>query len=593
MIKQKGAEYPARDDPIDVEEKPAEEITGTSERELDTSDEPKTNKLVWLKNYYMSHKKLAIPATVLVMLLIIFAAPFTRYPVLGLVMKQQVAVQVIDARSGKPVSETEVEIAGQNSRTDANGWTNFSAVPVGNKTVVATKKYYKDAQIKVPVPLTKKAEVKIRIEATGRQVPVVIKNKISGVGVKGATVKVLDTETKTDDKGEAIIVLPPNKETEEALISIAGFNELKTTIKVTEAQTLENTYAITPAGKIYFLSKKSGKLDVVKTNLDGSDRQTVLAGTGREEDQDTTLLASRDWKYMALKSRREGDNAKLYMIETANDKLTTMDEGDAGFSLVGWSNNYFTFLVIRNNVKNWESKRQSLKSFNAESKQLKTLDSSVGEGSHEYDQTQQSISNLYKLKNEIVYTKTWSTNNYTPFLLNSKKSTLESTKPDGSGRRVIRSFDMSPGIAYQNIAARLYTPNEVYLAVGGPSKYYEYINGEVKDATDAKDQFDKYYPTYLISPSDNASFWYKPRDGKNTLFTGNADGNDAKKVSELSEFTPYGWYSDGYLLVSKKGSELYIMPKKDSLEEKDAFKITDYHRSNQSYQGYGYGYGGL
>src|SRR6185369_16053847 len=114
---------------------------------------------------------------------------------------------------------------------------------------------------------------------------------------------------------------------------------------------------------IYFLSKASGKIDVVKTNLDGTDRQTVLAGTGKEEDTDTILLASRDWKYLALKSRRDGKAVKLYLIDTSNDKLTTIDEGNATFDMVGWQNDYFVYYVYRNNVKSWQPKGSSLKSY--------------------------------------------------------------------------------------------------------------------------------------------------------------------------------------------------------------------------------------
>src|SRR5205085_4643278 len=121
---------------------------------------------------------------------------------------------------------------------------------------------------------------------------------------------------------------------------------------------------------VYFLSKASGKIDIIKTNLDGTDRKTVLAGTGKEDQRNTVLLASKDWKYLALQSRRDSKLAKLYLIDTSTDKLSTIDEGDADFVLAGWKNHYFIYEVDRNGKNVWETNQQALKSFNADNQQL-------------------------------------------------------------------------------------------------------------------------------------------------------------------------------------------------------------------------------
>ena len=52
-----------------------------------------------------------------------------------------------------------------------------------------------------------------------------------------------------------------------------------------------------------------------------------------------------------------------------------------------------------------------------------------------------------------------------------------------------------------------------------------------------------------------------------------------------------GWYTDNYLLVSKGGSELYIAAAGNPDFSK-ALKVTDYHKPNIVYRGYGGGYGG-
>src|SRR6185295_2559549 len=109
-----------------------------------------------------------------------------------------------------------------------------------------------------------------------------------------------DTEATTADDGKAVLVVPADKQEDAVTLSGDGFNTISATLKVTTEEVEANSFKVAPSGKIYFLSNASGKIDLVKSNLDGTDRQTVLAGTGKEDKLNTVLLASRDWKYVAL-----------------------------------------------------------------------------------------------------------------------------------------------------------------------------------------------------------------------------------------------------------------------------------------------------
>ena len=96
----------------------------------------------------------------------------------------------------------------------------------------------------------------------------------------------------------------------------------------------------------------------------------------------------------------------------------------------------------------------------------------------------------------------------------------------------------------------------------------------------------------MQSPSGNVTFWSETRDGKNTLFVGDGQGANQKEIAKLSDYQTYGWYTEDYLLVSKDGSELYILGKDGIKKDSEALKIMDYHKPAMSYMGYG-GYGGL
>lgn len=561
--------------------------------EADLASKPKgDNKLKRLWNKYIEKKKATIPLTILLVVVVLMVVPFTRYKIVGVFYKKPLQVTIVDYKTGKPVSEATVIIPGVSTKTDSDGKATFQRVKAGPLVVRVDKNYYIHAEQGVLVPIKGTASVEIQIEATGRQVPVTVTNKITSKGVKGIVVKAGDSEARTDEAGKATIVLLPNRQTEKAVLSGDGFNTVDVEVVVTDSDVLENNFAVTPAGKIYFLSKKSGKIDVVKTSLDGADRQVVLEGTGREDDNDTVLLASRDWKYLALKSRRD-DKAKLYLITTTDDKLQTIDEGEAYFYPAGWSDNQFVYTVTRADVQQWQPKQQALKSFNAESRQLKTLDESEAEGSSNETYVANNFGQIYILDNMLVYTKDWTAGYLNYNLLSSKRMSINSIRPDSSDKKMLRDFDENPdGTSY--IAGKPYESQEVYYQVnqqGTTTTYFEYKGGNVIAATDVTaDKFNSFDPTYLISPSGNRTFWFEPRDGKNTLFLGNQDAGEEKEIATLSDFTPYGWYTESYLLVSKSGSELFVMSP-DSPSQ--ALKVTDYHKPDQSFIGYGYGYGGF
>jgi hypothetical protein len=435
--------------------------------------------------------------------------------------------------------------------------------------------------------------------ATGRQVRVKLTNKISGKPVSGASVSASGAKAKTDKNGLATLVIPSGASTQAATITVNGYNTTKVTVTASD-DLAKNTFGVVPAGKLYFLSNLSGAIDVVKTNLDGGDRQTVLAGTGSEDRYSTSLLASRDWKYLALLSKRAGQNASIYLIDTTNnDKLTTIDEGNASFSLVGWSGDRFINKVHRDTVPNWQPNQEALKSFDPSTGRTLLLDQTQGSGSGQNDYAIQSFGNPYLIGDQIVYAKSWSgfgANN----ALGDKQGEVDSIGADGSGHKTLKAFPALPPaniFGYQSIGVNtvLYEPDGLYIAVGNDGNgttYYDFDDGKITADADMTSEkfYTTPYPTFLLSPSGNKTFWADPRDGKNVLFTGDQDAKSPKQVGNgLSDYSAYGWFTDNYLLVSKNSSELYVMGKDGGTP----LKITDYYKPAINYQGYGGGYGGL
>lgn len=547
-----------------------------------------------LADWLRSHKKTSALLALLLIVVILLAVPWTRYPILGSFYKQTMNFALTDTDTHKPVSNATIRLAGKTVQTDGQGRASLK-VPVGDKSVTISKKYYQTLTQKVFVPIRKPATTNLAVKATGRQVPVTVTNKITGKPLENAVVKVLDADAKTDKDGHATLVVPAGKATQPLTLTASGFNPLTTEIQVTTDTVAANTFAMTPSGTVYFLSNLSGKIDVVKTNLDGSGRKTVLAGTGKENRQTTLLLASRDWKYLALLANRDGAD-KLYLIDTSSDALTTMDEGtDVNFNAKGWSNDTFVYTVDRQSAPLWQPGHQVLKSYNAASKKLNQLDQTTGSGTTATDAVSEQYGDVYIFpKGEIVFTKAVNAGFGHPGGITGQQVTLMSVKDDGTAKKTVKAFPV-PNTSYYTYANAVTVPDEpgsIYVQDPFADKtFYSYTNGQFQnDANMTAEKFYGPYNNYLLSPNGSQTFWSETRDGKSVLFTGDSNGDNGKQLASLSDYAAFGWYGENYVLATKNGSELYILPVSGTNQP---LKVSDYYRSGGFIKGYGGGYGGF
>lgn len=558
--------------------------------------EPKHNKFV----AFLQTKKGRIisgVAAVVVVLGLLFAIPTTRYAIAGLVIKKDISVLVLDAKYSKPVSGAQVTVDGKTAKTGADGTAHISQVPVGYWQVKVTKQYFKDSTTTQTVPILLgpgKTTGPIVITATGRVTPIAVTNKLNGTALKEVEVSAGGSTATTDKDGMANIVLPADKATVDATFTAKGYNTTTATITVADQKDARNNFALTPAGKIYFLSKRTGVINVMKSDLDGANASVSVTGTGKESDTQTVLLASRDWKYLALQASREENKTKLYLIDTSNDKLTTIDEGEnASFSPVGWSDHHFIYQVNRSNLHDWEAKRNSIKSFDATTGHIATIDDTEAVGNSQTYWGHEVYSSIYIVGDTLSYGKYWDNYYYSPAVLAGKKEAIFSVNADGSNKQVLKDFDTS---SFSYIESRLYRPSEVYYRLnprsGEASQYFEMADGKVTTTSEVNDNnFLQDYNTYLVSPSDKKTLWSESRDGKNVLLIGDETGANGKELTTDGSFATYGWFSDDYILLSKNSSELYIMPS-DPSRKQAPLKVTDYHKPARTFPGYGYGYGG-
>lgn len=519
----------------------------------------------------------------------IFALPISRYAVLGLVIKHDVTISVTDSVTSAPVSNASVTLHGKSIKTDAYGKAVIKA-PVGTTTLAVSKQYFKAYSVNFMVGYKSAQAKSVAIVATGRQVPITVVDAITGKPLAAAKVTILDTTSSTDAKGQAVIVLPTKNAVEKASISLTGYNTKDFTIQITDKVSAANSLSLVPVGSIYFLSNLSGNIDVIKTNLDGTNRQTVLAGTGKEDANNTSLLASRDWQYLVLKAQRDTSQPSLYLIETSNDKVTNFDSGNTDFNLIGWSGHNFLYDSTKNTILNNQTGHESLKSYNADNAQLNLLDQNLAEGtSTAY--AYQSFYNFNIIGNQITYNTLWNASVNTVDL-SAKTDTIRGVQISTATKKDYQTFS-AVGVSY--IQAVMYKPQNIYYSVynyaNSGTTYYSFDGITAASVTNIDQAtFSKSYPTYIVSPSGNLLFWSELRDGKNHLYIGNQNAGSAKALDGLADYKPYGWFGDNYLLVSSiSSSELAILPVAGTAGSGKLLKVSDFYKSYQNYNGYSYG----
>lgn len=512
------------------------------------------------RHLYGSKKKVSIPLTILAALIIIGAIPFSRFALAGLFIRQDVQVQVLDSKTGAPVSSAQVQASlGATETTNGTGYATLHKLKPGKINIKITKKYYQDGNLKATVGIfgSPKA-LKADLQATGRQVKVKVTNVITKKGLANVAIKVSDIDAMTDSSGNASIVLPAGSTEQKAILKLNGYNDAEVKIQLSDTEVKENQFNLVPAGRIYFLSNRTGKIDVMKANLDGSNPVVVLAGTGSEDANNTILVASLDWKYLALLSKR-GSAPKLYVISTSDDQLTIADEGSANFTISGWLGNNLIFTVSRTDLSPWKTGAGKLKSYDANTGKLTLLDQTNGAGDAASN-TYEYYGLVFPSGDSVIFGKGWTSQNAATADYSGKQETLSTISVTGQNHQVVAKYDSATKSVY-------YTPhaaNAIYVVESTDSQpsanvYYDYLVGSTpKQISLSNDQLYKAYSTYYPSPDGKQTLWSEDRDG-NAVLIGDAAGGNGKVVIKSSNAYPLGWFTSHYILLTKDGNELDIL----------------------------------
>lgn len=572
---------PSLDESIDqIEEQATAEVNTKPDTVEDSDFVPLETRMDQLGS---RRKKVAFSMVLLAILLgAVFTVPFLRYGLLGVFVKKTAVITVVDAGNKKPVMGAKVSLGRADGTTDANGKAILKDISVGDHEITIEKTNYKPVKDTYRLPLIKIDEHSTwSINATGRTVTVNVKDKISGESVQGASVDFGgNVKAVTDDKGVASVVLAPNANPQKASVKKDGYNETSVDATVSAKDDVNLEVQLIPSGRLAFLSKRTGVINIMSANLDGGDQKVLIEGTGRERDSETLLVPAPDWQTAILLTQREPAKRGVYAVNVKSGELHDIAVENAYFQSVGWIGDNFYYTVYHSDRDYFGPKTNALMAYNAQTGKNTVIDETIAlDGSSSFAYATEKMTGAVIVDDTVAYAKYWvhanrQDHDFSVQIMSVKdvfKRTLKSVPDPATGSVDIKSDKPTRAILLAG------------MNMGEGSTRYEITTEKVTKLSAADDDFYANRKSFLLSPDGDRAFWSEQRDGKNVTFVANKDLTNGQQLS-TGEYVPYGWFTNTYVLYSQKNSELFIGLAGKPLTGE--VKVTDYHKANLAYPSY-------
>ncbi len=537
----------------------------------------------------MTHKLkrgVFVAAGVALLLVFLSIIPQTKYLIPSVFIKKSATFLVVD-NYGQAVPDATITVGSIQKTTDVNGQITMSQVAVGNHIATTTATFYDSKITNFKQPLFRRpAQTKIVLQPIGEVTKITVKNRLSGRAVIGARVVASQGGSGvTNYLGVAVVAMPKGTKNATATITSQDIVTFVATINSAQSST-DNLVYVTPSGRIAYLQKNSAKIQVVSSNIDGTEPVVLLDGTGNEDPTDTQLLPSPNQKFVALKARRES-SAALYILDTVSAKLVNIENSGQSYIPIGWHGDTFVYLVYSKQPI-WQPGTYKLKAFDTNSMQIISIDESRAEGQSTLDYASEVFENVYIMPEGIVYAKKWQASYYYGARLANKQMTI--TISDKSGNKK----DISNWQAGFNafIKTRQIGPAKLGIFVeldGVIRSYYNYNNKQVKPDQNVTENTFKnpVQDIYISSPNNLYSAW-QTYDAKN--YVGTLDGRLATQLLLPTTFRIIGWYNNDYLLLLDTASNVLRIADRNTVQNgSGTFSIGPIHIPNMTYTQNGYG----
>ncbi len=544
--------------------------TESPEPDRDTTKDAKPGKLKAAWRWVRAKRSRTIVAAVAVVLVVagvVLGFTNLKYPLAGIFWRTTLDVTVTDSSTNQPVPGAAVEFGGAGSTTDKSGRASLTMVKPGRASLRVRKSGYSDAAQQALAPIRRGSPVAVSLRPNGIKVVTTVTNLITGGSVQGAEVKSGEASAITNQAGRAELSLPANSAGAKVTLSVTrdGFNQSDFSAGV-KSGAAPVAIKLTPEGKVYFQSNRTGRIDIYGSNLDGSGAEVVLAGTGSEDEATGILPNTRDPHTLAIVSSRDGRRAgglhhDLFLFNTESNKLTKIEQDVEFTNYRAWIGG--TLIYSKSvNIPSF-GYCNTIKSYDLNSGKTTAL--IEGDGFNNGCPTV-----ALALSNGFIYSVRGATDD--------ARNGIFLAKLSGAPKRISGTpSDTTVRRARQTLLSEYYN----YNPATGSSSLWDSIDlgsfAVTRLPNGPSIETSRYYND---SPGGDHSEFIEERDGKSELYLTDGNGGNEKKLTSLGSVNQFvQWYGDDYIVFSSTKTDenaLYVIGAAGGTP----VKVSDFYRGN-------------
>lgn len=456
---------------------------------------------------------------ILLLLAIIAVVPPSRYFVLNTAgVRASLSVQVLDESTFQPLKNVEVSAHGVSALTNTDGQAKLEKVKLGATELKIDKRAFAPITKKVTVGWGSNPQGEFQLTPVGAQYSFVVTDYLSGKGV--AKIEAISGEASalSDENGK--IKLTIDEPPDDIEVTIKGDDYREESFTISAATKDERAVSLVPGRKEVFVSKRDGKFDLYKIDIDGKNEERVLAGTGTER-EDIALISHPKKEVVAMVSTREGKrNSDGYLLSTLTLVDLTNNSAKAlvtseRIQLVDWVDDRLIYVQVAAGASAANPKRQRLMSYHHE------------DGTNNELATSNTFNDVLVAANKVYYAPSGAHQ--------AGGASFLRANADGSARLAILSKE----------AWNLFRTTYDHITVAVPSEWYDYRLDDQKPTKLSGEPANLTSRIYVDSPDGKKSLWVDSRDGKGVLLVYDINGKEDKTLRTQSGLkNPLRWLSN-------------------------------------------------
>lgn len=465
--------------------------------------------------------------TIIGLIVIVIAAglwPTSRYAVLNTVgIRASTTLKVIDNETRLPLKNVTVSASGITVKTNGDGQATLRGIKLGKQDIRIQRVAFAPVSLERTLGWGSNPLEDVLLEATGLKLRFIALDYLSGKPVTSAQASVGDAVAIADDEGRIVLAAAdPESDTVTVQVTGQGYKAEQVVVAVASAEA-SREIKLVPAQPLVYISKQSGKYDVLKTDIRGEKPELLLAGTGNERRDSLRLVASPDGATAALVStrttQRDADRypmSTLTLIQSADGSSRAVDLAQR-IEPIAWQGSVLIYHVVYASASSANSERSKIIAYETSTAARKVLATA-------------DYFNGVQVVGDTLYYATTQTDPALPSrfakisLSGGSKSTLLD-KPVWSMLRI--------------------SPTEMSLET--PDGWYTYLIGDTAARRGTAVDYAN-TRTYTSTPDGKLTAWVDNRDGKGVIvLTDAANGSERVVVAASGLQQPLRWLGAGVL----------------------------------------------